>query len=599
MDEKKHNIGNTISKLRKDKGWTQDELASKLNVTKSAVSNWETNIGYPDKGILPLLAETFDVTIDYLMTGKEQKPKIITMNKLEHCCAIDDVKMFNTIDGELLDRSDENGKYFIEYIKKYNCPNVYKEYIKWANYSCGNLEHLFNYYGYYEIVEMIIKYSDIETLEKIKFFESPFERNHFGYIEGNKYSNPTIFNPRITEKAFSLIGEDSAIMEKCLKIHENYKINSPVDWQQVYTTFLTLALKEEKHNFFDKLLNLIIKINEERIVELNRCIEKADERYKEYKFSIKEVTSTSQTYEKRVDYYSVIPIPVSIIEHFLNSQNIEMAQKLNEMNRMIDAPRISQDKFEIEKLKQKGNVSERDIFILNCMHSGIVSIDELITCNDISIVEYAFDNYSISLDEHLNKMVINKDYKQLFRYSVDHDTDLHEIAYSVVKFDGKDEKELLSTIEKTVQEIYKKGYFDFNRKYFIKPEYFKERYSTEEVKSKILNEMSLKMKKERFVKELNKEYFKFLLSERITKLLAVELCKLLETIFKYDYNLEGTFEEMMVEFERKDSSKSNLLHKLRKFRNSVCHPVDEKVEEPTIEEFESLIDYICQLSARG
>ncbi|MBR3890620.1 MAG: helix-turn-helix transcriptional regulator [Bacilli bacterium] len=593
MNEEKHKIGNLIAKLRKDKGWTQKELADKLNVSDKAISKWETNSGEPDKEFFPLLAEVFGISIDYLMTGKEQKAEIITMNKFEHCCAIDDVKIFNTIDGELLDRPDENGKYFVEYLKKYDCPNVYNEYIKKVTASDGNMHHWLDYYGEDETVGLMLKYSDIEMLEKIKFFESPFERNHFGYIEGNKYSNLTIFNPRITEKAFSLIGEDSAIMEKCLKIHENYKINSPVDWQQVYTTFLTLALKEEKHNFFDKLLNLIIKINEERIVELNRCIEKEDERYREYKFSIKEVTSTSQTYEKSVYYYSVIPIPVSIIEHFLNSQNIEMAQKLNEMNRMIDAPRISQDKFEIEKLKQKGNVSERDIFILNCMHSGIVSIDELITCNDISIVEYAFDNYSISLDEHLNKMVINKDYKQLFRYSVDHDTDLHEIAYSVMKFDEKDEKQLLSTIEKTVQEIYKKGYFDFNRNYFIKPKSSKERYSTEEVKSKILNEMSLKMKKERFVKELNKEYFEFLLSERITKLLAVELCKLLETIFKYDYNYEGTFEEMMVEFERKDSSKSNLLHKLRKFRNSVCHPVDEKVEEPTIQEFESLINYIC------
>lgn len=35
-------VSNSIKKLREEKGMTQDELAEKLNVTRQAVSNWET-----------------------------------------------------------------------------------------------------------------------------------------------------------------------------------------------------------------------------------------------------------------------------------------------------------------------------------------------------------------------------------------------------------------------------------------------------------------------------------------------------------------------------------------------------------------------------
>ncbi len=38
---KENNLGNTISKLRKEKNMTQLELANKLNVTDKAVSKWE------------------------------------------------------------------------------------------------------------------------------------------------------------------------------------------------------------------------------------------------------------------------------------------------------------------------------------------------------------------------------------------------------------------------------------------------------------------------------------------------------------------------------------------------------------------------------
>ena len=64
-------IGDRIKEKRKELGLTQLELAEKLNVTDRAVSKWEQGEGDPSIAILPELAKIFDVTLDYLMTGKQ------------------------------------------------------------------------------------------------------------------------------------------------------------------------------------------------------------------------------------------------------------------------------------------------------------------------------------------------------------------------------------------------------------------------------------------------------------------------------------------------------------------------------------------------
>ena len=68
-------LGLTISKLRKEKGMTQEELAEKVNVSAQAVSKWENDISMPDISVLPVLAEIFDVSIDELL-GREKAPKV-------------------------------------------------------------------------------------------------------------------------------------------------------------------------------------------------------------------------------------------------------------------------------------------------------------------------------------------------------------------------------------------------------------------------------------------------------------------------------------------------------------------------------------------
>lgn len=58
----KYEIGNRIRKYRKDSGWTQEQLAEKINVTKSRVSNWEQGINRPDADIIGLICRALNVS---------------------------------------------------------------------------------------------------------------------------------------------------------------------------------------------------------------------------------------------------------------------------------------------------------------------------------------------------------------------------------------------------------------------------------------------------------------------------------------------------------------------------------------------------------
>ena len=64
-------LAKNIADLRKKKGVTQEELAHALNISPQAVSKWETNTSQPDTQTLPLIADYFDVSIDYLFYGKD------------------------------------------------------------------------------------------------------------------------------------------------------------------------------------------------------------------------------------------------------------------------------------------------------------------------------------------------------------------------------------------------------------------------------------------------------------------------------------------------------------------------------------------------
>lgn len=57
--------------LRKQQNWTQEQLAEKLYVSRTAVSKWELGKGYPNIESLKQLSRVFGISIDELLSGEE------------------------------------------------------------------------------------------------------------------------------------------------------------------------------------------------------------------------------------------------------------------------------------------------------------------------------------------------------------------------------------------------------------------------------------------------------------------------------------------------------------------------------------------------
>ena len=60
-------LADKIMQLRKKEGWSQEELAEKLNVSRQSVSKWESSSSIPDLDKILVLSRLFGVSTDYLL----------------------------------------------------------------------------------------------------------------------------------------------------------------------------------------------------------------------------------------------------------------------------------------------------------------------------------------------------------------------------------------------------------------------------------------------------------------------------------------------------------------------------------------------------
>lgn len=90
-------IAHRIIALRKKQGWSQTQLAEKLYITASAEGNYEQGRRLPNVETLVLMAQLFDVSLDYLITGQEhiQKSTAANASSLDCPCSTCFWKSFN------------------------------------------------------------------------------------------------------------------------------------------------------------------------------------------------------------------------------------------------------------------------------------------------------------------------------------------------------------------------------------------------------------------------------------------------------------------------------------------------------------------------
>lgn len=86
-------LSEKIVTLRKQKGWSQEELADKLNVSRQAVGKWETETALPEVDKILQMATLFGVSTDSLLKDDVQLPQT---QQLDTVCADDKKTKFKS-----------------------------------------------------------------------------------------------------------------------------------------------------------------------------------------------------------------------------------------------------------------------------------------------------------------------------------------------------------------------------------------------------------------------------------------------------------------------------------------------------------------------
>jgi transcriptional regulator with XRE-family HTH domain len=68
-DSNQGSVGGRIRQVRADRGWTQDQLATEVGVSRSAVAQWETDRAGQVRGNLSRIADALGVSVEYLLHG--------------------------------------------------------------------------------------------------------------------------------------------------------------------------------------------------------------------------------------------------------------------------------------------------------------------------------------------------------------------------------------------------------------------------------------------------------------------------------------------------------------------------------------------------
>lgn len=76
-------LGQKLKEIRKKFGLSQEQLAEIINVSRQAITKWETDAGLPDTENLKELSRIFGITIDYLLDNNNELPLLVMKKKLD------------------------------------------------------------------------------------------------------------------------------------------------------------------------------------------------------------------------------------------------------------------------------------------------------------------------------------------------------------------------------------------------------------------------------------------------------------------------------------------------------------------------------------
>lgn len=643
-----HSIGKMIAALRKAKGWTQVDLAEKLNISDKTVSKWESEAGYPEITMFPRLADFFGVSIDYLMIGKEVQPEIITMSKAELCAKNDDVTLLKELD---FSQKDESNKCLIDYIKQYESLNVFAALCAADDRAKGAFDLL-------TFLKFCLLSNHIELLNKTGFwlkprmcsyrFDSPEDMmglmpvgalEHFGKRQGNDQ-----YVCVLQDEFFTMIATDNRIKETTIDFLLGNQRGRKCVWYHAFPYLINACYEVGNTDLLERLLTLSEENNQYAYDNLK---DKRNYVYNYYFIGFQ--------YSK--GGHGLVRILDKTLKAALSKNDFAMIDRMNRLNRNVmnyygefKCGIVSDDEIRVAKLKLDKSVSAQDIIIQSSIHNGIVVIDELLAVNDADLIEKTLKKYPVSKYELLNDIlgklrqaVESDNWRFIFEYAVDNNDE--NLTYYVLNEQKDRIISWLSDKGKLPFMGWVRTAYDFfrqNEKENINSKYFqlrsKERFSGEIqvlahnlpqrrnskaiynidelveyiklCKKQVIDDFKESHNAGKIIGELSEEYFRKELDKGNIELVAIKLCVRLETVLKSKYHYEGDFSEILEKYcsqygvyeeddgwgyiETRTHEFVTYLQKLRKYRNSIVHS-EKKVDGMTKEELDFCITYICEM----
>lgn len=606
-------LNERIRKLRREKGLTQLQLSEQLNVTDKAVSKWEVGEGNPDISLLPKIAEIFDVTTDYLLTGVLPTESISIEDMDEDKRAIylvqrDDVDNFIKFDyyrqnalinapGSSSHRYSGNIDQIRNEIYKFESTKIFEIFLDDLKSSDRYTRQLNNAKSpatlIYNDIDNFIKMCAITNrVDGLEFINFPI------FALGDKkdqklYRNddPTDFMQTylIKDDTLRFIFEDDRVSEETInyvsKLHflEDSRRNPNKNYNFMNDDLIYYMYKYNKHNLLEEAIKDMYKNLEYGVIKYNENVPSsriggADSRF----------VKNSMFYMFRNVYSSygndswVVAVVDRIRRAFkeaennldikwleiFNNYNKEIALKLNEQSYYLN-----EKQMELLKMKSNPNINEHDILVYNYTKFGLLNIEKMLISllpkednadfykkvlvdskklfNDY--IKNSYINYAEMIEDLVNK----KDYKKIFEFAADYD--LNELVDVMI---NKKYKEIMTVAKKLF-------YLDDKAKEFNEYIYTVNRNKDNPTKPDILylNYINYPNRKEQ-----NEKYI-----------------LLLENQFNCYFNQHGNIKSFVKEY---DNIKKIIY-------NSFVSKVENKIEEITGEqktkaEYESLINELTE-----
>ena len=604
-----HSVGATIAALRKQKGWTQEELAKKLNVTDKAVSKWEQNGGTPNLDTIVKLANVFGVSTDYILTGKQGQISWKDTMTLEGICKNDMSVAIENFDTRILIAKDENDLTILDYMLKYPCPKVVEAFFakfpvdlilsrhhyetlrnRNAQYCLDSYSTEFPLFTGAQVAMVLVEYKMMAQLDHLDLFylqllpkqvDRPSQKTLAAYM----CDDVNLF----TDQFFARILVDDKFKGE---FREKYLMYFGTEQ---YKDAIRYAILTQNDVLFKDLWARVTKINQDFCAMVEEDASALDRRETyPYRWELGKPTK---------NYCFVVDLGVDFLEWMVDYGYVKAAQNFGKiLYPLYPNLTFSADRIRLAELKKQGKGDTYEAARLTVVEDGLLRLDKLPQIKDYQIAKRLITEESVHKFELFCRLLKNKQYDQLLALCGNnkHLKELLDdpksrrdsirsvgfnifIPYHYTSVDIWSDEEQWPEIRYTIKfegmpdctEEFDGGLDDDQALDYIqsvKDEVFYDLWKEEEDEAYEKEKQALRQK---LIKKYPRSYFLELLDKGDVETAVRKLCYLLEGLLETGYDYEGSLAEMIDEFcydYEVDDDTFDLLDNLRILRNYYAHP---------------------------